>query len=1152
MKPSISIFILALARPTTLFFIFTCLPTHLVVTASESSILSLQGEEDALLYTGWWYDYAHNDSVSHCQWPGITCNDAGSVTQICLNWTNNYYTERHLGYLSLSSFPNLVRLDLSRARLHGSIPTEIDKLSKLTHLNLSRNILEGQLPLSLGNLSQLVVLDLSINSLNGSIPQELGNLKNLVALDLSWNDFIGPIPSTLVSLTNFTHLVETASESLQREGKALFQSGWWYDYAINKSVSHCHWPDITCNHAGSVTQICLNGTYYTMGTYLGVLSLSSFPNLVRLDLSGAGLYGSIPTEIGNLPKLTHLNLSRNILKGQLPLSLGNLSQLVVLDLSDNSLNGSIPQELGNLKNLVALNLSWNDFVGPIPSTLGLLTNLTHLSISSNPIATEFPLPLTSLTQLAELAASSCHIYGPIPAEIGRLKNLRSLDLSNNWINGSLPSTLGLLTKLTHLSISRFSIIAEFPPLLTSLTQLVELAASSCHIYGPIPAEIGRLKNLTSLDLSKNEISGSLPSTLGVLANLLELNLGSNHFSGFIPSEIGNLTNLRYLDLSFNGFNGSLPSTLGVLTNLLELNFGSNHFSGFIPSEIGNLKNLRYLELSFNGFNGSLPSTLGVLTNLLKLNLGSNHFSGFIPSEIGNLKNLRRLDLSDNMLYGPLPPSLSHLVNLSELYLDSNQINGSIVPEIIMNWRHLTSLSLSHNQFSGSIPKEIENLYNLTYLDLSANKLRGPIPYLLIGLLSSHAYGNKDLCCNNTSIYDIYGVPPCFQPVPRSKDKGVDEIRIIITISILLSCFFMIGAILVFQHVKRSKRRKPCEGETKNGDLFSIWNYDGKIAYEDIINATEDFDIRYCIGTGGYGSVYRARLPNGKIVALKKLHSSETEVSSFRESFTNEVKMLTEIQHRNIVKLHGFCLHNKCMFLIYEYMERGSLFQVLSSNVEALELDWSKRVNIIKDTAHALAYMHHDCTQPIIHRDVTTTNILLNSALEACVSDFGTARLLDPDSSNITALVGTYGYLAPELAFTMTATEKCDVYSFGVVTLETLMGRHPGELLSFLLESSLKSSSSKLSAQNMLLSEVLDQRLPPPRNRADTHNVVLVAALAFACLHAKPNGRPTMKQVSQKLFAHSSQLTKNFHEISVWHLMIPESFLDGGSEQMGST
>ncbi|KAL5546280.1 hypothetical protein UlMin_005967 [Ulmus minor] len=787
---------------------------------------------------------------------------------------------------------------------------------------------------------------------------------------------------TCVSNLGNTHVVVAAYESpifsLQQEEKALLQSGWWDDYANNKSFSHCHWPGITCNLAGSVTQICLNETYFVGWWNLGDLSLSSFPKLVRLELSSVGLHGSIPTEIGNLSNLTHL------------------------DLSGNPLSGSIPQELGNLKNLVALDLSWNYFMGPIPSTLGLLTNLTHLNLSSNyPLEGQLPLSLGNLSQLVVLDLSYNSLNGSIPQELGNLNNLVALDLSGNYFIGPIPSTLGLLTKLAHLSISGNSIKTEFPLPLTSLTQLVELAASSCQIYGPIPAEIGRLNNLTSLNLS------------------------------------------------YNGINGSVPSTLGVLTKLLELS------------------------------------------------------------------------------------------------LLSNQINGSISMGIFGKLKSLKSLSLGKNQFSGSIPKEMGNLKNLTNLDLSENRLRGAIPDVLLEKISYNSFvGNHQYLCSNI-ITDIF--PRCFQSQLTNKDK-----KILLSISILVACFFIIGVILVYKRVKRYKRVQQYAGETKNGDLFSIWNYDGKIAYEDIINATEDFDIRYCTGTGGYGSVYKAQLPNGKIVALKKLHSSEAEVSSFKDSFTNEVKILTEIRHRNIVKLYGFCLHNKCMFLIYEYMERGSLFQILSSNVEALELDWSKRVNIIKDTAHALAYMHHDCTQPIVHRDVTTTNILLDSALETCVSDFGTAILLDPDSSNITALVGTYGYLAPELAYTMTLNEKCDVYSFGVVTLETLMGRHPGELLYFLLESSSKSSSSKLLAQNILLSEVLDQRLPQPRNCADTHDIVLVAALAFACLHAKPNVRPTMKQVSQKLVAHRSQLTKNFHEISIEHLMIPETFLDGGSEQLGST
>jgi serine/threonine protein kinase len=204
--------------------------------------------------------------------------------------------------------------------------------------------------------------------------------------------------------------------------------------------------------------------------------------------------------------------------------------------------------------------------------------------------------------------------------------------------------------------------------------------------------------------------------------------------------------------------------------------------------------------------------------------------------------------------------------------------------------------------------------------------------------------------------------------------------------------------------------------TKHGDLFCIWNYDGKIAHDDIIRATEDFDMRYCIGTGAYGSVYKAQLPCGNVVALKKLHGYEAEVPAFDDSFRNEVKILSEIKHRHIVKLYGFCLHKRIMFLIYQYMERGSLFSVLYDDVEAIELKWRKRVNIVKGVASALSYLHHDFTSPIVHRDISSGNILLNNEWQPSVSDFGTARLLQHDSSNRTIVAGTIGYIAPGKLF----------------------------------------------------------------------------------------------------------------------------------------
>ncbi|XP_059431210.1 MDIS1-interacting receptor like kinase 2-like [Corylus avellana] len=313
-------------------------------------------------------------------------------------------------------------------------------------------------------------------------------------------------------------------------------------------------------------------------------------------------------------------------------------------------------------------------------------------------------------------------------------------------------------------------------------------------------------------------------------------------------------------------------------------------------------------------------------------------------------------------------------------------------------------------------------------------------------------------------------------------------------------------------------------ETKKGNLFSIWNFDGHIAYEDIIEATEDFDLKYCIGTGGYGSVYKVKLPSGKVIALKKLHRLEAKNPTFDMSFRNEVKVLTEIRYRNIIKLHGFCLHKRCMFLVYEYMERGSLFCILNSDVEAMELDWSKRVNIIKVTAHALSYMHHECIPAIVHRDITSNNILLNNKLEAFLFDFGTTKLLDSDSSNQTLVVGTYDYVAPELAYTMKVTEKCDVCSFGVVALEVLMGKHLTKFMT---------SLSSTSSQNMMLHEILDQHLPPP-NHLIAQDIFLIATIAFACIHTKPKSRPTMQCVTQE-FLSPKKSAKSLHAVSLRQL-----------------
>ncbi|KAL2570658.1 hypothetical protein GLYMA_18G258200v4 [Glycine max] len=217
------------------------------------------------------------------------------------------------------------------------------------------------------------------------------------------------------------------------------------------------------------------------------------------------------------------------------------------------------------------------------------------------------------------------------------------------------------------------------------------------------------------------------------------------------------------------------------------------------------------------------------------------------------------------------------------------------------------------------------------MDISYNNLKGPIPN---GFPASSLIGNKDVCSDNSYIQTLLHFKPC--PAHRK--------YLVIVLPILVFLIMTFLLLVYLRHIRLAIKKKHAKKAvmTKNGDLFCIWNYDGSIAYEDIIRATEDYDMKYCIGTGAYGSVYKAQLPSGKVGALKKLHGFEAEVPAFDESFRNEVKVLSEIKHRHFVRLHGFCLHRRIMFLIFEYLEKGSLFSVLFDDVEAMELDWRKR------------------------------------------------------------------------------------------------------------------------------------------------------------------------------------------------------------------
>ncbi|KAH9704165.1 protein kinase domain-containing protein [Citrus sinensis] len=675
----------------------------------------------------------------------------------------------------------------------------------------------------------------------------------------------------------------------------------------------------------------------------------------------------------------------------------------------------------------------------------------------------------------------------------------------------------------------------------------------------IKGELGRFKfscfpNLRNFKIRTNYVlSGRIPSEITALSMLQTLELPYNGLTGIIPLEMRRLRNLVHLDLSDNHLMGHIPPTLCGLSKLKILNLSFNSLVGNIPSNVGHLTQLTTLAIASNQMNGSIPLGIGSLKVLQALDLSRNEIGGSIPTTLGHLKWLRSVDLSQNKLVGPIPSSLGHLTQLTTLNMYNNKLDGPIPPEL-MNCSKLRILKLGNNLLSGSIPSQIGKLQELYYLDLSGNFINGKIPSQLgefpridtVDLSMNNLSGGIPVFVRKVPHLDVSGnklggeIPTTLANAPPPHHKTIAT-RLVAIILAMVAFLALIFGILIIRR-RRDKEVEPTgTGEiTKCADEFAIWNYDGRITFQDMIEATEDFDIKYCIGTGGYDSVYRARLPSGKVVALKKLHRSETEELASLESFRNEARLLSQIRHRNIVKLYGFCLHENCMFLIYEYMEMGSLFCILRTDEEAVGLDWTKRVNIVKGMAHALSYLHHHCTPPIVHRDISSNNILLNSEFEAFVADFGIARLLNFDSSNRTLLAGTYGYIAPDFrfpiqrAYTMVVTEKSDVYSFGVVALEVLMGKHPGELLS--------SSSSSLD-KNIKLIDLLDPRLPPPGDQMIRQDIILVSTVVFSCLRSQPKSRPTMQLVSNEFIARNkTPMQKPFHEISILELRNQEMYL----------
>ncbi|KDP41868.1 hypothetical protein JCGZ_26886 [Jatropha curcas] len=935
-------------------------------------------QDPSNLLVGW------TPNTDCCEWYGVSC-DRISRRVIALNFT----------------------ADDSESSLVGTLPDSIGDLTELRALVIKHNAFSGEIPASVIKLQLLEVLELQGNNFSGWIPNQLTFLQSLRILNLSFNSFTGQIPGSLIGY-------------------------------------------------GKLQTLDLSNNQLTGGIKIDTSSKCFF--LRHLKLSNNLLTKSIPKEIGHCKHLRTLLLDGNILQGRIPVEIGKISELRVLDVSTNSLTENIPIELGKCRKLSVLVLTnssnfagngyiglddhsgvleFNAFDGGIPYEVFMLPNLQILWAPRANLVGRLPGNWNDSCSLRVVHLSLNYFRGVVPKGLGMCKNLTFLDLSSNNLMSYLPMQLQVPC-MVYFNISRNLMSGALPSFEkgscdTSMISFgqdhrfldledVQIAYSNIPVWGPqMSIPLGSMMEQDFVifhDFSWNQFFGLLPSfSLGdeLLTTrtrpAYRLLLNNNLFNGSLPSElVSNCKDLYSfsLNLTSNYISGDIHESL-LLSCLPMTQFEAayNRIAGSLPPSIGNLKMLQLFDLRGNGLSGILPNQLGNLRHVKSVLLGSNKVRGVIPSEVGLLTSLTALDLSHNGITGSIPASMS-------------------------NAKNLESMLLNNNKLSGEIPSSLSTLSNLTILDVSFNNLSGPIPHFQHINDCNLFRGNKFLKSCPSSFPNPLSDPNGDAQQQHHRNKKSFIIAAVVSASVVL-CVSLVVVLVSIHGKKKFSRLSSLRGKV----VVTFADAPAEMSYDSVVRGTGNFSIRNLIGTGGFGSTYKAELSPGYLVAVKRLSLGRFQGI---QQFDAEIRTLGRIRHKNLVTLIGYYVGGAEMFLIYNYLPGGNLETFIHERSNK-NVQWPVIYKIAFDIAQALAYLHYSCVPRILHRDIKPSNILLDEELNAYLSDFGLAKLLEVSQTHATTdVAGTFGYVAPEYATTCRVSDKSDVYSFGVVLLELMSGK----------------------------------------------------------------------------------------------------------------